>query len=122
MLSAAYKDPVLTEFVEEDLLKTLFQRTIVFLRQSATATSALKMDLGILEGLQRDLFYGPEVRTNSSFSSQPTSAQTPTMQTSSRPPMHMQRSMSDVNLAPPMAGQPHGAYPHGPLRDSAHTS
>jgi hypothetical protein len=114
VLSAAYKDPVLKEFVEEDLLRMLFQRTIVFLRQSATATSALKMDLGILEGLQRDLFHGPEVRANSSFSSQPTAAQTPTMQTSARPPMHMQRSMSDANLAPPMAGQPHGGYAHGP--------
>lgn len=121
VLSAAFKDPVLKEFVDEDLLKVLFHRTIVFLRQSATATSALKMDLGILEGLQRDLFYGTEVRTSSSFSSQPTSAQTPTMPTSARPPMHMQRSMSDANLAPPMAGQPHGSYAHGP-HNNAHTS
>jgi hypothetical protein len=110
VLSAAYRDPVLSKFIDEDLLKTLFHRTIAFLRQSSTATSSLRIDLGILEGLQRDLFYGPDPRTGSSFSSQPASAQTPTMPTS-RPPMHMQRSMSDVNLAPP-AGH-HGGYSRG---------
>lgn len=109
MLSAAFRDPVLSAFIDEDLLKTLFHKTIAFLRQSATATSSLRADLGILEGLQRDLFYGPDVRTGSSFSSQPGSAQTPTIP--SRPPMHLQRSMSDVNLAPPMGGHSHS---HGP--------
>ncbi|GKU08132.1 unnamed protein product [Fusarium langsethiae] len=68
VLSAAFRDPVLHSYVDEELLRTLFHKTIQFLRQSATATSALRTDMHILEGLQRDLFsYNPQ--TNSSFSS-----------------------------------------------------
>ncbi|KAH7187861.1 hypothetical protein BKA60DRAFT_665037 [Fusarium oxysporum] len=67
ILSAAFRDPILRTYVNEELLRTLFHKTIQFLRQSATATSALRTDMHILEGLQRDLFsYDP--RTNSSFS------------------------------------------------------
>ncbi|KAK2469470.1 hypothetical protein H9L39_18929 [Fusarium oxysporum f. sp. albedinis] len=68
ILSAAFRDPILHTYVDEELLRTLFHKTIQFLRQSATATSALRTDMHILEGLQRDLFsYDP--RTSSSFSS-----------------------------------------------------
>ncbi|SCV61204.1 uncharacterized protein FFFS_15773 [Fusarium fujikuroi] len=68
ILSAAFRDPILRVHVDEELLRTLFHKTIQFLRQSATATSALRTDMHILKGLQRDLFsYDP--RTNSSFSS-----------------------------------------------------
>ncbi|PNP54017.1 hypothetical protein FNYG_15648 [Fusarium nygamai] len=68
ILSAAFCDPILHTYIDEELLRTLFHKTIQFLRQSATATSALRTDMHILEGLQRDLFrYDP--RTNSSFSS-----------------------------------------------------
>ncbi|EXL39184.1 hypothetical protein FOCG_18203 [Fusarium oxysporum f. sp. radicis-lycopersici 26381] len=67
ILSAAFRDPILGTYVNEELLRTLFHKTIQFLRQSATATSALRTDMHILEGLQKDLFsYDP--RTNSSFS------------------------------------------------------
>lgn len=54
--------------VDEELLQVLFSRTIYFLRQSATATSSLRIDMFILEGLQRDLFVH-DPRTSSSFSS-----------------------------------------------------
>jgi hypothetical protein len=101
VLSAAYRDPVLNQFIDEDLLRTLFHKTIQFLRQSATSTSSLRADLHILEGLQRDLFYGPDPRTNSSFSSQP-STLTPTMQHVGAP-MHLHHSMSDPNM--------HGGHP-----------
>ncbi|KAM0361002.1 hypothetical protein ACHAPK_011813, partial [Fusarium culmorum] len=68
VLSAAFRDPVLHTYVDEELLRTLYHKTIQFLRQSATATSALRTDMHILERLQRDFFsYDP--RTNSSFSS-----------------------------------------------------
>ncbi|KAG7424498.1 hypothetical protein Forpi1262_v014562 [Fusarium oxysporum f. sp. raphani] len=68
ILSAAFRDPILHTYVDEELLRTLFHKTIQFLRQSATATSALRTDMHILEGLQKDLFnYNP--RNNSSFSS-----------------------------------------------------
>ncbi|PFH62617.1 hypothetical protein XA68_12869 [Ophiocordyceps unilateralis] len=78
VLAAAYKDPDLRSMVDEDLLQTLFTRTIQFLRQSATVTSSLALDMHILEGLQRDLFHN-DPRTNSSYSSS-ASMHTPKMQ------------------------------------------
>jgi hypothetical protein len=56
VLSAAFKDPVLHQFVDEKLLRNLCDKTIRLLRQSATETSSLRTDMRILEGLQRDLF------------------------------------------------------------------
>ncbi|KAF4993213.1 hypothetical protein FDECE_13491 [Fusarium decemcellulare] len=69
VLSAAFKDPVLSEYVDEELLRTLFRKTIQFLRQSATTTRSLRTDMHILEGLQRDLFPPSDERTNPRFSS-----------------------------------------------------
>ncbi|EXK26288.1 hypothetical protein FOMG_17095 [Fusarium oxysporum f. sp. melonis 26406] len=75
ILSAAFRDPILHTYIDEELLRTLFHKTIQFLRQSATATSALRTDMHILEGLQRDLeglqrdLFSYDPRTNSSFSS-----------------------------------------------------
>lgn len=90
ILSAAFRDPVLHRFVDEELLRTLFHRTIHFLRQSATATSSLRIDMHILEGLQRDLFHTPDPRTNSSFSSN-TSTQAPKPVMAATPiPAHLQ--------------------------------
>ncbi|KAG7408857.1 hypothetical protein Forpe1208_v012339 [Fusarium oxysporum f. sp. rapae] len=63
ILSAAFRDPILHTYVDEELLRTLFHKTIQFLRQSATATSALRTDMHILEGLQRDLFQLPSRTT-----------------------------------------------------------
>ena len=56
VLSAASRDPILKKFVDMQLLEHLFQKTIRFLRQSATSTSSLKIDMHILEGLSKDLF------------------------------------------------------------------
>ncbi|KAF4961768.1 hypothetical protein FSARC_10106 [Fusarium sarcochroum] len=56
VLSAAFRDPVLHMYVDEQLLRTLFHKTIQFLRQSAAGTSALRTDMHILQGLQRDIF------------------------------------------------------------------
>jgi hypothetical protein len=69
VLSAAFKDPVLHSYVDEQLLRTLFHKTILFLQQSAAATSSLRTDMHILKGLQSDLFGTPDPRTNSSFPS-----------------------------------------------------
>jgi hypothetical protein len=92
VLSAAFRDPILHAEVDEELLRTLFHRTIIFFRQSVTATSSLKLDLHILEGLHRDLFSAADARTNSSFTSS-TSTLTPKM---------------------PMAAPPHHAKPPFP--------
>ncbi|RDA93725.1 hypothetical protein CP533_0214 [Ophiocordyceps camponoti-saundersi (nom. inval.)] len=78
VLAAAYKDPVLRKMVDEETLQHLFAKTIQFLRQSATATSSLTLDMRILEGIQRDLFSN-DAGVNSSFSSS-TSSHTPKMQ------------------------------------------
>lgn len=75
VLSAAYKDPILHPFVDESLLKVLFERTIAFLSQSATATGALRIDKAILEGLYRDIFPGSEGRASSHRSTNAVSAQ-----------------------------------------------
>ncbi|KAH7326067.1 hypothetical protein B0I35DRAFT_125234 [Stachybotrys elegans] len=56
VLSAAFRDPILHQYVDEPLLRTLFDKTISFLHQSATATSSLRIDKCILEGLRKDLF------------------------------------------------------------------
>lgn len=69
VLAATFKDPILHTMVDESLLRALFARTIRFLRQSATATSSLRIDMHILEGLQHDLFPQDLSKTNSSFSS-----------------------------------------------------
>ncbi|TQW00715.1 hypothetical protein V2A60_001767 [Cordyceps javanica] len=59
VLSAAFRDPIMSEYIDEKLLRHLFQKTIAFLRQSATATSSLRIDMHILEGIQND-FWGIE--------------------------------------------------------------
>ncbi|TFB04271.1 hypothetical protein CCMA1212_003803 [Trichoderma ghanense] len=110
VLSAAFKDPVLHKFVNEDLLRSLFHKTIAFLRQSATHTSSLRIDMHILEGLQRDLF-PMDGRTASSFSSN-LSHPTPKLPIVTAP-----HSSSDPNIAQPMPPQPpppHIGLPPGP--------
>lgn len=88
--------------VDEDLLQALFTRTISFLRQSATATSSLRIDKHILEGLQRDLF-AHDPRTNSSFSSS-ASLHTPKM----------------LMAAPPLVSHPTGEPGHVSMSPHAH--
>ena len=109
VLSAAFKDPVLHEYVDEELLRTLFHKTIAFLRQSATTTSSLRIDMHILEGLQRDLFYAGDGRSNSSFSSNAT-LHTPKLPMPA--PMHLSFA-SDSGMLQPMPSHPHMALPPG---------
>lgn len=64
-LAAIYKDATLREFVDETLLKELFARTIAFFRTIAVPSSALCIDLRILEGVHQDLWGPiPNVRPN----------------------------------------------------------
>jgi hypothetical protein len=51
-----YKDPTLHKFVAEATLKELFFKTIAFFRITAQPSSALSVDLRILEGLDRELW------------------------------------------------------------------
>ncbi|EGX96258.1 C6 finger domain protein, putative [Cordyceps militaris CM01] len=85
VLSAAFRDPIMGAYVDEKLLRHLFQKTIAFLRQSATATSSLRIDMHILEGIQHD-FWGiePSYSSNYNGASHPAgSAQTTTARMSS---------------------------------------
>ncbi|KAJ4306069.1 hypothetical protein N0V88_000865 [Collariella sp. IMI 366227] len=56
VLSAVFRDPTLSQFIDEQLLRELFRRTIGFFRVIAHRTSALYKDMRILEGLERKLF------------------------------------------------------------------
>ncbi len=58
-LSAVFRDPTLSGYVDEQLLKELFARTISFFKVIAYPTSALHIDLRILEGLERELWGKP---------------------------------------------------------------
>ncbi|KAK3325156.1 hypothetical protein B0H66DRAFT_111245 [Apodospora peruviana] len=77
-LAAVFRDPTLHNYVDERTLKELFQKTIAFFKIIAQPTSALAIDMRILEGLERELWgrrYGVgtelpvNAHTNSSFSS-----------------------------------------------------
>ena len=89
VLSACFKDDVLSSQVDASLLQTLFGKTIQFLRQSSTATGSLKTDMHILEGVQRDLFPpgGVDTKMTGSFSSN-AGLQTPKLPMAAPPP-HM---------------------------------
>lgn len=75
-LHAAYKDPILGRFVEEEELKELTFRTLRFLKLHAHRSSALYIDYQILEhtgkatGLYSDTDLGAGGSVNSSFGSQ----------------------------------------------------
>lgn len=72
-LSAAYRDPLLGEYVDEKVLRELFRKTIEFFRVVAHPSSALSTDLRIIEGLEKALFFSDhDPRAAMSFSSSST--------------------------------------------------
>lgn len=122
VLSAAYRDPVLHKYVDEHLLQTLFHKTIAFLRQSATATSSLKIDQHILEGIQRDLFPSIDPRASSSFSNSSAAGYHTPRPVSMAAPPPMSHQMSDQGHArTPVLHheQPHSRTPL-PLHEQPH--
>ncbi|PHH76672.1 hypothetical protein CDD82_3889 [Ophiocordyceps australis] len=109
VLAAAYRDPVLHSCIEEKLLQSLFKRTMQFLRQSATVTGSLGVDLHILEGLYRDLFHSNETRSNPAFGNG-TGQHTPKIMTAP-PPVAF--TNGGANYAPNISPNLHMAIPHG---------
>ncbi|KAK5652439.1 hypothetical protein OQA88_10483 [Cercophora sp. LCS_1] len=109
-LAAAFKDPTLHPFVDEPTLRDLFQKTISFFRVISQPSSALAIDMRILEGLDRELWRRPmsdmmdlQPHPNSSFSS-----------TTSGPPPQMPPQLPPMNTHPPGAAVPPGvASPYG---------
>ncbi|KAK4163636.1 hypothetical protein QBC43DRAFT_57849 [Cladorrhinum sp. PSN259] len=55
-LTASFKDPTLNRFIPEAKLQSLFAKTIAFFKVIAVPSSALEVDLRILEGLQYELW------------------------------------------------------------------
>ncbi|KAK3938269.1 hypothetical protein QBC46DRAFT_365608 [Diplogelasinospora grovesii] len=55
-LTAAFKDPILSAYINKNTLKELFSRTITFFKLIAQPTNALVIDMHILEGLKRELW------------------------------------------------------------------
>lgn len=74
-LAAAFKDPTLNRFVDELTLRDLFTKTIAFFSLVAQSSSALAIDMRILQGVEHELWGkssngdGTEAHTGSSFSS-----------------------------------------------------
>ncbi len=56
MLSAVFKDPTLCKFVNKDILENNFSWTIAFFKATAHRTSALHIELRMLENLEREVF------------------------------------------------------------------
>lgn len=98
-LAAVFRDPTLHGFVEESVLKELFFKTISFFRIIAHPTSALHVDLRILEGLERALWGKSNYTetmdhpTGSSFSSS----------TSGGPPPPPPLSVPPMSTMPPVS-------------------
>ncbi|KAK1750565.1 hypothetical protein QBC47DRAFT_119169 [Echria macrotheca] len=99
-LAAAFKDPTLSPYIDEGILRDLFIKTIAFFKIISQPTSALAIDMRILEGVEREFWRKPVGggdgmdHPNSSFSST----------TSSGPPLPPINSMSRPGLlssAPP---------------------
>lgn len=59
VLDSVQRDPVLGQFIEEDVLNNLFQRTIEFFEIISQPKSALAYDMRILKGLLRDRLLHP---------------------------------------------------------------
>lgn len=58
-LAACSRDPTLFKFIDKELLRILFIKTINFFRGIAHSTSALLTDLLMLEGLYTHVLFGP---------------------------------------------------------------
>jgi hypothetical protein len=71
VLQAAYKDPILKQFIDVATLKGLLEKTVSFLKLVAKPSSALYTDLRILQHTGAELGLLPSERPNvySSFSS-----------------------------------------------------
>lgn len=114
-LAAVFKDPVLNQYIDEGLLKELFTKTISFFKIISHPSSALSIDMRILEGLQNELWRRPnsidlvDHQPGSSFSSNasngiPLSCMAPT---TPLPGIHAPSTPVDA-FRPPPPGQLHG--------------
>ncbi|GKT44903.1 uncharacterized protein ColSpa_05084 [Colletotrichum spaethianum] len=117
ILAAAFKDNYLRQFIERAQLKELFKRTIDMLNMHAQSSSALTIDMHILQHIEKELFYNEPRVGSSSISS------TASMAGASLPPPPPPQP---PHSAPPMHHHSHGpmsmAYAVEPDHHSAHSS
>lgn len=116
VLSAVYKDPVLNKFVDEATLRELFAKTISFFKIVAHSSSALSVDMRILQGLDRELWHarpadipGP----NSSFGSTTTTdtlTLAPIASSASAPPVMYPLSRPGDGILPPPPPMPQPSW------------
>ncbi|KAL2148395.1 hypothetical protein VTH82DRAFT_2315 [Thermothelomyces myriococcoides] len=105
-LAAAFRDPILSKYIQEDLLKELFAKTISFFKIIAPPSSALHIDLRILEGLQRKLWGKPNSTeavdhpTGSSFSSTASGGPPPAPPMATMPPMPPVAGPTGIHSSP----------------------
>lgn len=57
-LAAVFRNPILTDYINEHTLRDLFAKTIAFFRLISQPSSALWIDMRILEGLESELWGG----------------------------------------------------------------
>lgn len=55
-LAAVFRNPILTHYINEQTLRGLFAKTIAFFRLISQPSSALWVDMRILEGLESELW------------------------------------------------------------------
>lgn len=104
-----YKDPTLGKLIDERTLRDLFAKTINFFQIVAHASSALAIDMRILQGLDREIWHNGNVEMtdaapNSSFSSHTSSMPHghPVTPSAAAPPsMQAPKTPVDI-LAPPL--------------------
>jgi hypothetical protein len=110
-LSAVYKDPTLSKHIDERLLRDLFSRTIKFFQTIAHPSSALAIDMKILQGLDRELWHSSrnidiqDIQAGSSFSSNTSDSHVvpPLTPSAPAPPvMHAAGGHMEVILPPPI--------------------
>jgi hypothetical protein len=99
-LSAVFRDPTLRDLIDEQLLKELFSRTISFFRVIAHPTSALHVDLRILEGLERKLW----PRSNNDAMDHPTGSSFSSSTSGGALPLPPRIPIPPVPAMPPVAG------------------
>jgi hypothetical protein len=83
VLAACYESEVLHAHIDPHVLRDLFKKTITFFKMISNETSALRIDLRLLETIERQLFH--DGSASKSFSSN-SSGMTPMQQGMSIPP------------------------------------
>ncbi|WQF88334.1 Putative zn(2)Cys(6) fungal-type DNA-binding domain-containing protein [Colletotrichum destructivum] len=98
ILAAAYKDPYLHRLIERTQLQELFRKTIDMLNMHAQSSSALAIDMHILQHIEKELFFNEPRVSSGSFSSS-ASMTGPTIPPPPPPPTHHNQGPMSMSYA-----------------------